>query len=194
MPLNFSPKARASSVFSCSINRRWIASASRAQYGRSTRYNTKTDCAGDFDIITAAWPASLTPGNELRGYWGSQAADTQPDWHQKPSGRRHDRSGCFRQEPCRPRGGYESARSHSVVEPLRRSAMVLQQTAHCTMGSLQPSQCDAEIRQGSFSYCLVVGRPKSRKSGLVRTFRECRVTSEGSYRITTSSFERMASA
>jgi len=79
----------------------------------------------DFDIITAAWPASLTPGNELRGYWGSQAADTQPDWHQKPSGRRHDRSGCFRQEPCRPRGGYESARSHSVVEPLRRSAMVL---------------------------------------------------------------------
>src|SRR6516164_10096627 len=75
MPLNFSPKARASSVFSCSINRRWIASASRAQYGRSTRYNTKTDCAGDFDIITAAWPASLTPGNELRGYWGSRAAE-----------------------------------------------------------------------------------------------------------------------
>jgi microcin C transport system substrate-binding protein len=29
----------------------------------------------DFDIITAAWPAKLTPGNELRGYWGSQAAE-----------------------------------------------------------------------------------------------------------------------
>src|SRR6516165_2232192 len=29
----------------------------------------------DFDIITAAWPASLIPGNELRGYWGSQAAE-----------------------------------------------------------------------------------------------------------------------
>jgi microcin C transport system substrate-binding protein len=29
----------------------------------------------DFDIITAAWPASLTPGNELRGYWGSQTAE-----------------------------------------------------------------------------------------------------------------------
>ena len=29
----------------------------------------------DFDIITAAWPASLTPGNELRGYWGSRAAE-----------------------------------------------------------------------------------------------------------------------
>ena len=29
----------------------------------------------DFDIITAAWPVPLTPGNELRGYWGSQAAE-----------------------------------------------------------------------------------------------------------------------
>ena len=29
----------------------------------------------DFDIITFAWAESLTPGNEQRGYWGSQAAD-----------------------------------------------------------------------------------------------------------------------
>jgi microcin C transport system substrate-binding protein len=29
----------------------------------------------DFDIITTAWSASLTPGNELRGYWGSRAAE-----------------------------------------------------------------------------------------------------------------------
>jgi len=29
----------------------------------------------DFDIITAAWAESLTPGNEQRGYWGSGAAD-----------------------------------------------------------------------------------------------------------------------
>ena len=29
----------------------------------------------DFDIITAAWGESLSPGNEQRGYWGSQAAD-----------------------------------------------------------------------------------------------------------------------
>lgn len=29
----------------------------------------------DFDIITNAWPESLSPGNEQRGYWGSQAAD-----------------------------------------------------------------------------------------------------------------------
>ena len=34
----------------------------------------------DFDIITDAWGESLSPGNEQRGYWGSQAAD-QPGSH-----------------------------------------------------------------------------------------------------------------
>ncbi|HEX4408874.1 MAG TPA: extracellular solute-binding protein [Xanthobacteraceae bacterium] len=29
----------------------------------------------DFDIITMAWGESLSPGNEQRGYWGSQSAD-----------------------------------------------------------------------------------------------------------------------
>jgi microcin C transport system substrate-binding protein len=29
----------------------------------------------DFDIINASWAESLSPGNEQRGYWGSQAAD-----------------------------------------------------------------------------------------------------------------------
>lgn len=30
----------------------------------------------DFDIIIASWGQSLSPGNEQRGYWGSQAANT----------------------------------------------------------------------------------------------------------------------
>jgi microcin C transport system substrate-binding protein len=30
----------------------------------------------DFDIITASWPQSLSPGNEQRDMWGSKAADT----------------------------------------------------------------------------------------------------------------------
>jgi microcin C transport system substrate-binding protein len=29
----------------------------------------------DFDLTIATWPESLSPGNEQRGYWGSQAAD-----------------------------------------------------------------------------------------------------------------------
>ena len=31
--------------------------------------------AWDFDVVTNAWGESLSPGNEQRGYWGSQAAD-----------------------------------------------------------------------------------------------------------------------
>jgi microcin C transport system substrate-binding protein len=30
----------------------------------------------DFDIIVASWPQSLSPGNEQRDLWSSQAADT----------------------------------------------------------------------------------------------------------------------
>ena len=30
----------------------------------------------DFDIIVAAWPQALSPGNEQRDLWSSQAADT----------------------------------------------------------------------------------------------------------------------
>ena len=30
----------------------------------------------DFDIIIASWPESLSPGNEQRDFWSSQAADT----------------------------------------------------------------------------------------------------------------------
>jgi microcin C transport system substrate-binding protein len=29
----------------------------------------------DFDIIVTSWGESLSPGNEQRGFWGSQAAD-----------------------------------------------------------------------------------------------------------------------
>ena len=29
----------------------------------------------DFDVVISAWPQSLSPGNEQRGYWGSRAAD-----------------------------------------------------------------------------------------------------------------------
>ena len=29
----------------------------------------------DFDIVVGNWPESLSPGNEQRGFWGSQAAD-----------------------------------------------------------------------------------------------------------------------
>jgi microcin C transport system substrate-binding protein len=36
----------------------------------------------DFDIITAVWPQTLTPGDELHGYWGSRAAE-EPGSHNR---------------------------------------------------------------------------------------------------------------
>ena len=30
----------------------------------------------DYDVIVASWPQSLSPGNEQRNYWSSQAAGT----------------------------------------------------------------------------------------------------------------------
>src|SRR5204863_8683826 len=29
----------------------------------------------DFDVVVSSWPESLSPGNEQREYWGSQAAE-----------------------------------------------------------------------------------------------------------------------
>ena len=42
--------------------------AADAQYENRLR-------AFDFDIVVGLWEESLSPGNEQRGYWGSQAAD-----------------------------------------------------------------------------------------------------------------------
>jgi microcin C transport system substrate-binding protein len=45
-----------------------VRSVDDAQYENRLR-------SWDFDIITASWGQSLSPGNEQRGFWGSQAAD-----------------------------------------------------------------------------------------------------------------------
>ena len=59
----------------------------------STRRNTRTGCAAGISTSSpTAWGESLSPGNEQRGYWGSQAADQpgsrQRHRHQKSGGRR----------------------------------------------------------------------------------------------------------
>ena len=62
-----------------------VRTVDEAQYENRLR-------AWDFDIIIYAWGNRCLPGNEQRGYWGSQAAD-QPGRgkrhrHQEPGGRR----------------------------------------------------------------------------------------------------------
>jgi microcin C transport system substrate-binding protein len=59
-------------LYKPSLDRLGIATTVRtvdvAQYENRLR-------SRDFDIITAVWPETLTPGNELRGKWGSRAAE-----------------------------------------------------------------------------------------------------------------------
>ena len=53
----------------------------------------------DFDIIIATWPQSLSPGNEQRDLWSSQAADTPGSRNYvgiKSCGRCPDRARDFR--------------------------------------------------------------------------------------------------
>ncbi len=105
----------------------------------------------DFDIITHAWGESLSPGNEQRGYWGSQAAD-QPGSDnligiKNPGGRRDDRSGHLRQEPR----GSRSPPPKRLDRVLLWNHYVVPQwtypyAAHRALGPLQPSRPDAEIR------------------------------------------------
>jgi microcin C transport system substrate-binding protein len=40
----------------------------------STQYENRLR-GWDFDVVVSTWPESLSPGNEQREYWGSQAAD-----------------------------------------------------------------------------------------------------------------------
>ncbi len=81
----------------------------------------------DFDIITNGWPESLSPGNEQRGYWGSQAADEPGSFNligiKNPAVDAHDRQDHLRQEPRRSGRRHQGARPRVAVESLRRAAM-----------------------------------------------------------------------
>jgi microcin C transport system substrate-binding protein len=59
-------------IYKASLDRIGIATSVRtvdpSQYENRLR-------TWDYDVIISSWPQSLSPGNEQRGYWSSQAAD-----------------------------------------------------------------------------------------------------------------------
>ena len=91
---------------------------------------------------------------------GRSAGLAQLDRHQEPGGRRHDRPGHLRQEPRRSCRRHPRARPRALVEPLRRAAVDLRQSAHRPLGPLRPSRSTAEIRHVGVPDRLVVGRGK----------------------------------
>ena len=101
----------------------------------------------DFDIIIDLWGQSLSPGNEQREFWGSQAAD-QPGSRntigiKNPGGRCADREGHLRQGPRRPGGCDQGARSRAALEFLRRAAIHLSafRATRAGTASAMPSRC-----------------------------------------------------
>ncbi len=64
------------SASSCFTSRRWSAQACAwtCAWSNSAQYENRLR-QWDFDIIVASWAQSLSPGNEQRGFWSSQAAD-----------------------------------------------------------------------------------------------------------------------
>ena len=118
----------------------------------------------DYDIVTANWGESLSPGNEQRGYWGSAAAD-QPGSRnlvgiKNPAVDKLIDRIVYAQDREESGGGHPRARSRVAVEFLRGAAMDLRQAAHRALGPLLPSADHAEIRGGRLPGHLVVGQGK----------------------------------
>ena len=116
----------------------------------------------DYDIVVGSWGESLSPGNEQRGYWGSQAAD-QPGSRnligiKNPAVDAHDKSRHLRQEPRGTGGGDACARPRAVVESLCGAAVELSLSAHGALGSLQSPDDHAEICRLGLPHHLVVGQ------------------------------------
>ena len=136
----------------------------------STTRSTRTGCgSGTTTSITAVWGQSLSPGNEQRGFWSSQAAD-QPGSRnlvgiKNPAVDALIERADLRQEPRRARRRDQGARSRAAVERLRRAAMDLRQDPQRALGSLRPSRPAAEIRRLGIPDRLVVGRGEGGQGG-----------------------------
>ena len=96
----------------------------------------------DFDIIVASWAQSLSPGNEQRGFWSSQAAD-QPGSRnlvgiKNPAIDTLIERVIFTKDRAELVAADPGARSRSAVEFLRGAAVDLSLCAHRALGSFRP--------------------------------------------------------
>ena len=124
--------SRHSSGSCCSSSRRWNGSASRSACAPSIRRNTRIGCEAGISISSSRrGRKSLSPGNEQREFWGSQAADMAGSRNivgiKNPAIDKLIERRDFRQGPRRPDRGDQGARSRAAVESLRRAAVDLQQ-------------------------------------------------------------------
>ena len=116
----------------------------------------------DYDIVVATWGQSLSPGNEQRGFWTSQAAD-QPG-SRNLVGIKNPAVDTLvdRLIFAKSRGDLVAACKALdrvlLVEPLPRPAVDLRQGPQRALGPLRPPGRTAEVRCLGVSDDLVVGR------------------------------------
>ncbi len=120
----------------------------------------------DFDIVTTVWAQSLSPGNEQREYFGSQAADVPGSrnipGHQESGGRCLDRRIIFAKD----RAELVAACKAMDRVLLWNFYVVPQFTCGFqrvrALGSLQPSRTVAQIRRLRISQRCGGGTPTRR--------------------------------
>ena len=124
----------------------------------------------DFDMVIASWGQSLSPGNEQRDYWGSQAAD-QPG-SRNYIGIKDPAIDALIDRIIFSKSRDElTAATHAMDRVLlwhqfRGAAMDLRQGSHRALGSLWPSRSAAEIRLVGLPDGVVVGCRTGREGGL----------------------------
>ena len=151
-----SPTIRTSSACSCSTNP--LSTALGITVTVRTVDNVQFENRlrdFDFDIITNAWGESLSPGNEQRGYWGSQAAD-QPGSFNMIGIKNPAVDAMIDQVIFAKNRADLVAATKALDRVLLWNHYVVPQwtygkVAHRPLGPLQPPRSDAEIRRGGDS-------------------------------------------
>jgi len=102
----------------------------------------------DFDVVVSSWPESLSPGNEQREFWGSQAADMAGSRNiigiKNPAIDKLIEARHLHQGPRGSGGGNQGARSCAIVESLRRAAVELSETPYRALGPLRPGRLNCQ--------------------------------------------------
>ena len=115
----------------------------------------------DFDIIVASWPESLSPGNEQRDFWSSQAADTPGSRNyvgiKNPAIDALIDQVIFAKDRAEPGRRHQSAGPRPVMEPLRGAPIHHRPDAYGALGSFCSARSAAQICRAGVSHRVVVG-------------------------------------
>ena len=108
----------------------------------------------DFDIIVASFPQSLSPGNEQRDFWGSEAADKEGSRNvigiKNPAVDKLIERIILAKDRDGPGGRHARARPRAAVEPLRRAAVAHAVRAPGDVGHVRPAGQAAVAQHAAF--------------------------------------------